>query len=267
MQVIKINKLCSLLILAAGLLLASSCEKFAAQDEVYTMTYTVSCPTTKALGQGEAANYVWYGQYRLDGSLAKSYEPVPVVDGKAVCPVEMVREQSYDVVFVAQHYDASGNPTYEINAAEAQLLMPDAAVANSDNYDLFCGIAKAVSYGDDKTRNIPLARKVANFIFTATQESWDAAATKPDASEITINGAAASYNLLEETISDTDKVVHFTKAEKLSESLMLGAAFCLVNGDVDVQLTLYKGNTQTKTYSVDDVKAETNRRTNIIIGL
>ena len=141
------NKVKTILAAALSLVLAASCNKAEmASNEEITVNYSVSVPATKALGGGAAINKVWYAVYRTDGSLVSNYQPVDFTEGKANCPVVMMRGQSYKVLFVAQHYSDASTPAYTIDPATATLTMPTVVVANSDNYDIFTFVDDVVEY-------------------------------------------------------------------------------------------------------------------------
>lgn len=257
----------------AALIALTSCNKSEtlASGEV-TVNYTVAVPVTKAaLGNGAAINYVWYALYSTDGSLVREFSLQPFTEGKALCPVTMVRDQSYKVVFVAQHYDVhSGDktPVYAIDAENAVLEMPVSAIANSDNYDLFCFVEEVIDYqGATDAKPLMLARKVAQINYLCTDEDSAAAAAldmTPTASSITLTGVPASYGLISGQVSDNTVTVTYAKAALTTSDLnLLGTAFCLAGDNVATKLELYKGDVLTTTLEVASVPVGLNKRTNI----
>ena len=261
-----------ILIAFAFLAALISCNKTeTVSSEEVTVNYTVAVPVTKAtLGNGAAVNYVWYALYRTDGSLVKEFSLQPFTEGKALCPVTMVRDQSYRVVFVAQQYDGQGadkTPVYAIDAENAALEMPVSATANSDNYDFFCYLDEVNDYqGSTDAKPVKLARKVAQINYLCTDEDSAAAAAldmTPTASSITLTGVPASYGLLSGQVSDNTVTVTYAKAALTSDLNLLGTAFCLAGDNVATKLELYKGDVLTTTLEVASVPVGLNKRTNI----
>lgn len=245
-------------------------------DREVTVNYTMSVPVTKAaLGNGAAVNYVWYALYRADGTFVKEFTRQPFRDGKALCPVTMVRDQSYKVVFVAQHYTVDGQtktPVYAVNAESATLSMPASTEANSDNTDLFCYVDEVIDYkGSNEPKSIILTRKVAQINYLCTSEDADAAALQgktPDHSSITLTGVPAYYDILAGEPSSTTMTVQYTKAALTGDTNLLGTAFCFASDHIaSTELKLYKGDQLTATVSVDHVPVEMNKRTNIVGAL
>lgn len=258
------------LALLAAVVLSCNKTETVSSGEV-TVNYTVAAPATKAtLGNGAAVNYVWYALYRTDGSLVKEFTLQPFTEGKALCPVTMVRDQSYKVVFVAQHYDVQGSvktSVYAVDAANATLAMPVSAAANSDNYDLFCFVDEVNDYqGDTDAKPVKLTRKVAQVNYLCTAEDAAAAAAldmTPTASSITLTGVPASYDLLSGQVSDNTVTVTYAKAALTSDPNLLGTAFCLAGDNLATKLELYKGDVLTTTLDVASVPVGLNKRTNI----
>lgn len=262
--------LISLALFAAALL---SCNKteIVGNGEV-TVNYTVAMPQTKAsLGNGDAVNYVWYALYRADGSLVQEFPLQPFATGSANCPVTMVRDQNYSVVFVAQHYDVAGDvktPSYAVDAAKGVLQMPVAAKANSDNYDVFWYVDEVVKYdGNSNSKPITLTRKVAQVNYFCTSEDAAAAATlgmTPTASEIVLTGVPESYDIIAGQPSLNTVTVTYDKADLTGDTNLLGTAYCLAGDNLtNAELKLYKGDELTTTIDVKNLPIEINKRTYI----
>ena len=170
-------------IFAAALLALSalSCDKVespVSEPEEITVSYSVTLDEqTKAVGEGESANYIWYAIYKVIESngtatytLATQPALVQINSGSAECPVTMVRDQSYKVVFVAQHYtqeQQSKTPAYQIHSDNATLWMPQTAVANSDNYDVFAYVDTIEKYVGLTNKSVELSRLTAQINFYA----------------------------------------------------------------------------------------------------
>lgn len=259
-----------LALLAAALLSCNKTEKVASGE--VTVNYTVAMPMTKAsLGNGEAVNYVWYALYRADGSLVQEFPLQPFAAGKAICPVTMVRDQSYKVVFVAQHYKVDGEaktPAYAVDAMNAVLQMPLTAEANSDNYDVFCYVEEVIDYqGATGAKPVTLTRKVAQVNYFCTSEDAAAAATlgmTPTASEIVLTGVPESYDIISGQPSVNTVEVTYAKTDLTGDTNLLGTAFCFAGDNLtNAELKLYKDDVLTTTLDVDNLPVEINKRTNI----
>jgi hypothetical protein len=273
------------LALAVAMILASSCQKdddtkIVSGDEI-TMDYSVNIEAaTKAYGNGDAVNYVWYAIYKIGEdqngnetlTFAKSFEPAQVVAGSADCRVTMMRGQSYRVVFVAQHYDVVDGvkvPVYPIDKDYGILSMPNNPKANSDNYDVFYGVDDVIAYDGKATSSVTLNRIVAQVNFYPDQADWDAAnslSMQPVSSSMKVSGLAKSFDLWTGTFSDETVTVNFEKAPILSSADRHVASFYGLANDV-VKINLYLYTTPADPYVRDveiaNVPAKANMKTNI----
>ena len=269
----------TILAAAAALVLAASCNKAEAPaGEGLTVNYSVSVPATKALGEGAAINKVWYAVYRTDGSLVSNYQAVDFTGGSANCPVVMMRGQSYKVLFVAQHY-AEGTPAYAIDPATATLTltMPTAAVANSDNYDIFTFVDEVTNYDGSPADAVVLERKVAQVNFSCNDADWanaTALGMLPTHSAVTLTSVPQSYSLLTGTPSAATVSVTYAKNARPAGDMNLATVFCFVGASdastdftTDATLSLYTSEDQTeavRTLTVDNLPVKSNHKTNVI---
>ena len=270
------NKVKTILAAALTLVLAASCNKAeTAPTEEIAVNYSVNAPMTKALGEGTAVNKVWYAVYRTDGSLLKNYQPVDFKDGKANCQVVMMRGQSYKVLFVAQHYDATTG-TYAIDPTTATLTMPAAAVANSDNYDVFTFIDEVTNYNGAPVDAVILDRRVAQVNFSCNDTDWDNATDLdmlPTHSAVTLKNVPKSYNLLSGTPSAETIEVTYAKNARPEGDMNLATVFCFVGASdsstdftTEATLSLYTSEEQTeavRTLTVDNLPIKSNYKTNV----
>lgn len=254
------NKLTTILSISA-MVLAASCNK--AETPVQeAMTFSVSIPATKAVyADGSAINNVWYALYKTDGTLVTNYESVDFTDGSANCQVDMMRGQSYKIVFLAQH-----DATYTITPETATITMPDAPVANSDEYDMFYVVEEINNYNGEKTDAVVLNRGVALVKFNCSDADWqNATALKsvPTHSSVTLKGVPTSFNLLSATYATEESDVTYTKSEIPAEKFV-GAAYCFEpDNNITAEINLYKGESLVSTLSVENVPVESNKQTNI----
>ena len=271
------NILKTFILAAAALVLAASCNKVEmATNEEITVNYSVNVPATKALGEGAAINKVWYAVYRTDGSLVSNYQAVDFTDGSANCPVVMMRGQSYKVLFVAQHYADAATPAYTIVPATATLTMPTAAVANSDNYDIFTFVDEVTNYDGAPADAVVLERKVAQVNFRCNEADWENAedlGMLPTHSAVTLASVPKTYNLLYDTPSPETVSVTYTKNARPDGNMNLATVFCFVGASdastdftTDATLSLYTSEDQTeavRTLTVANLPVKSNYKTNV----
>lgn len=268
----------ALILVAFSALSCSKVENTAfTPGEVFTASYSVAFDhQTKALGEGQSINYVWCAAYKItqtDGETSYTLSAEPIlaefVSGIARCDVDMVRDQSYKVVFIAQHFNGQ-NPTYPVDKATAIVSMPPTAVANSDYYDLFGYVDTVNEFKGFNDKNITLTRKVAQMNFSSTPEDLDAAATAgktPTHSAVTIGGVPAQLSMLDGTLSDNTINVAFEKAALTGETNQLASVFFLCEEsvmNVTATLFIYKGEESLKEYgTIPALPAQMNYRTNV----
>ena len=265
--------------LALAALLSLSCAKETQPEgagEMVTIEYgiTVDSPT-KALGDGKTANYVWYALYRSDETLMSTCTTPAKIDiatGKAICPVTMVKDQSFKVVFLAMYFDeVNGNktPAYKIDADNKTVSMPESLQANTDKFDLFYGVDNVVNFQGVQSTNVNLNRVVAQINFELSEEAWDdLGAGQSLSSQIQVSGAPTSMSLWDGTLTDA-KPITYAKAAIPAEGRKVGTAYCFASstGDqkVDAAITVYK-EAEVKTASVTSIPVSSNKKTNLIIS-
>ena len=262
-------------ILAASLLSACVKPESPAQDEEVTISYNVSIPETKApvSVNGAAINKVWYALYNTDGTLATNYAPVDFTNGNARCEVVMLRDRSYNIVFVAQHYEGETSPAYPIDSERATIGLPTSPEANSDKYDLFYGIEHIANSTGSSAGSIELDRIVAMVNFISNDNDWNNAVSQlavPTHSSIELSGVSEGFHLLTGNPLETKANLQFAKSE-IPEAKHLGAVFCMAEGEIGATINLYTSEeanaTPVKTLSLANVQVETNKKTNIIGGI
>lgn len=261
--------------LALASLLALSCVKEAQpehNEETVTVQYGVTVDTpTKALGDGKTANYVWYALYRTDGSLAKVHDPAKIdADRKAICPVTMVKDQDYKVVFLAMYYEGE-TPAYTVDPEAKTVSMPASAQANSDKLDLFYGVDEVEDFKGAQNTNVTLNRIVAQVNFELSEDAWNTLGVDSSfMSQIGISGAPVSMNLWDGTLSEEASMT-YAKSTIPAEGRKIGTAYCFAskNGDqkVDASISLFNASgTEVKAVSASAVPVAANKRTNLSIN-
>lgn len=253
-----------------------SCSKIdgdVVADKQVTVEYRVSYDAaTRSIGSGEAINKVWYAVFlkRSESNYERVsvYKPVDFTSGNADCPVVIAKDQSYKVVFVAQHYDGD-TPVYQIDDNSTTLSMPAAPKANSENYDLFYAVSDIENYQGVQPDPVILNRVVAQVNLLCSQDNWDAAESAgkaPEHSELTITDVPQSLDLLSGNVSTTTTEVTYTKSEVPSKTC-LAYAYCLAGADssADVTVNLYKSVNDTEPLVITSagVPIGRNKKTNI----
>lgn len=242
------------------------------EDQTVTVSYCIQTPLTKAMGDGSKADYVWYALYRFqDDSFVMECEHIqPFTDGKALCPVKMTIDQSYKVLFVAQHYeaDAAGKtPTYPIDAPDATVSMPVNAVAGSENYDIFAAVDTVMHFNGSAPKSVSLKRIVSMVNFFSTEDAWNSLVQKPAYCSLSISGVPAQYNLLSGTPSNRKVTVSYQMAPIVSETdRFLASAYCLPSGSsVDATLDFYADSQSPYYYSqiITSIPLERNKKTQV----
>ena len=264
---------------------ALSCDKaespVSMPELAETVTYSVGLDQqTKALGEGKSINYIWCGAYKEvnnDGVVSytlRSESLTPFADGIAQCKIEMVRDQSYKVVFVGQYFE-NMNPSYRIDEGFARVYMPTVPPTNSDNYDLFTYVDQVTDFRPSAAKNITLSRRVAQINFLADPADLAASATvgkTPVQSSVILSGIPEYISLLDGTVSDTFVNVEYAKAPLTNlDGNTLATVFCLASEtskDVNTSLYIYNANGETlKGYSsIPGIPYKANYRTNVKVS-
>lgn len=278
-----------LIILVPIIFLAFDCQKVHdVQDTVgeeVTVNYSVAvADATKALNDGADANYVWYALYKKSVdeqgvekyTLAKEYAQVALTAGEAVCPVTMMREQSYRIVFVAQHYDSVPDgestilqPIYTHDAEKHLIEMPNAAVANSGIYDAFYTVDEIDNYDGKAAEPVTLKRLTAQVNFLTSTEDWNAASDlsmTPTHSSVKVEGLSQSFDLLTGTpsVEIVEQPVTYERSQ-IPGNEHIASFFCFASDVIKVTLDLYtsEDGTSNRTIVVDNVPVKSNMKTNI----
>lgn len=268
---------------------ALSCDKVespvSVPEQIETVTYSVGLDQqTKSLGEGKSVNYIWCGAYKEvnNGGVVsytlRSESLTPFADGIAQCKIEMVRDQSYKVVFVGQYFEnmnSEPRPSYRIDEDFARVYMPIVPPTNSDNYDLFTYVDQVTDFKPSVIKNITLSRRVAQINFLASPADLAAAETvgkTPVQSSVTLTGVPEYLSLLDGTVSDTFVDVQYAKAHLTNlDDNTLSTVFCLASEtskDVNASLYIYNGNGDSlKEYSsIPGIPYKANYRTNVKVS-
>lgn len=262
-----------LLIILSAIVLLAGCQKDAPVDapELTTMTYSVKAPVqffTKA-GEGSKINILWCGVYHKKEGDNYVYMPdmsafVDVTPGQDIkVPLTLIRNQYYKLVFVAQHRNDDNTKaytyTYNIDYTTGDMAL-NAPVTDGECLDVFVKVDAVGPIAGNENRDITLDRPVAQINISTT------AAEKPSKIDIAVSGTAASYNIFEETYSQTTaNPASFTGLSCKGASL--ATVYVLPAGNsVGLDMTMYYGagsEAVTKTLQVQNVSVAPNYKTNV----
>lgn len=278
-------------IIATALLAFSvlSCDKAETpvleQDDQVTVGYSISFDeATKSIGLGESVNYVWCAAYKVikdvNGktgyTLGSQPAFVQIVDGKAKCEVDMVRDQAYKVVFIAQHYEpveSSLRPSYIIDPENAYVMMPDHLPANSDNYDLFGYVDDVVKFDSSINKEVVLSRKVAQVnILTSSSDlaTAELIGKTPTHSSMILKKVPLYYCMLDGLAYGSGEVTYSKALVSGLNPNHLTTVFCLSGetiSNVEVhEFKVYQNGTELKSYTdIGDQPCKINFKTNISV--
>ncbi len=273
----------SIFAFAFMLLSVLSCDKaegpVSMPEVTETFTYSVALDQqTKVLGEGSSITHIWCGAYKIvnDNGIINytlsSESLSPFTDGTAQCKIDMVRDQSYKVVFVGQHYNGQ-SPVYQIVKESARVNMPLMAVTNSDDYDLFTYVDPVTDFKPRAAKNVTLSRQVAQINFVASSADLSAAAAAgrtPTHSAVSLTSVPEYISILDGTVSLSTVNVQYANSPLTGEADQLATVFCLSsqNGNnVAASLYIYKENEELKKYeSITQIPSKVNYKTNVTVS-
>ena len=197
---------------AAALLICASCQKDASKGyeagNTAEVTFTVGLPaepSTKAIGDGEAATQLYYAVFSQEGQYIRSLaqtEPLTVEkkDGKlkAQLSLKLVRNYTYSIVFWAQ---APGAP-YSFVPETGVVTVDYTGYANDDMRDAFCQMHR-FTVPDKATfdEEVYLRRPFAQINFGASDFDQITELKLGMKSTVSISGLADTYDILNGTVS------------------------------------------------------------------
>ena len=280
-----------ILYIFAALVLLASCQKDAGvlASEEAVVTYDVKAPIEfeiksagQGAGQGNAINALWYGVYHKKDEDTYRYmsdmsDFVQVTDINNISvPITLFKDQEYKIIFVAQHIEpvtsADGTTTnrytYNINSDGDMSLNPEALITDTEQLDAFDYWEQLDAFvyweetgviQNDSKKNVTLNRPLAQINISTT-------ATPPETIDVTVAGAAASYNIFSGAYSaPADTPLSFRGLECLGTDL--ATLYILPAGNsVELDMTMYYGASSgavTKTLQVQNVSVAPNYKTNV----
>jgi hypothetical protein len=281
-----------ILYIFAALVLLASCQKDAGvqASEEAVVTYDVKAPiefeikgagqgTGQGVGQGNAINALWYGVYHKKDDtyryMSDMSDFVQVTDINDISvPITLFKDQEYKIIFVAQHIEpvtsADGTTTnrytYNINSDGDMSLNPEALITDTEQLDAFDYWEQLDAFvywektgviQNDSKKNVTLSRPLAQINISTT-------ATPPDTINVTVAGAAASYNIFSGAYSaPADTPLSFRGLTCSGSDL---ATLYILPAGNSVDLTLskyYEGDTIPVEMTVSSVSVAPNYKTNV----
>ena len=265
-----------------ALVLLASCQKDNAvqSHDKAVATFEVQTPfefeikSTTGSGTGSKINALWYGVYhkKADGRfvyMSDMSDFVQVTDINDISvPITLFKDQEYKIIFVAQHIEAvasvDGNVsncyTYIINENGQMSLNPSAVITDGEQLDAFVYWEQTGVIKNDYKKEIELERPLAQINISTT------AAEKPSKIDIAVSGTAASYNIFEETYSQTTaNPVSFTGL-RFNDASQVTVYVLPAGNSVGLDMTMYYGagsEAVIKTLQVQNVSVAPNYKTNV----
>lgn len=200
-----------IIIILSAIVLLAACQKEnrIQEPELSTVTYSVTAPVefeTKAAGDADLINVLWYGVYHKKENGEFKYMSdmsafVDVIHPSSIqVPITLINNQVYKLVFVAQHKITLPQEEYVYNISHDDGIMTlntDANITNGEQLDAFVYVEKEIGpIVGNENRNITLQRPVAQLNFATSKT---VSANTP--LSITLEGAPASYNVFTNTYS------------------------------------------------------------------
>lgn len=246
-------------VLLMALLAGISCSREVIDvNQEITLDYQVNVSEmTKAFGEGDHVNYIWYAIYNEDGTFFMSFPPAMIKDGVAHCTVTFIKDQKYKVVFVGTKHDKNAEgqfvPVYDIDTKKGVIKMPSSSFANSEELDCFFG-TDAIIDNSCVSSSVTLERITSQINFIFKSGDWDAS-NAPVQSSLILAGVSDGYDMLKESYTTTSQQVTYDKAPVLDgQDLMVGAdyrvcsVYCLSGSDVTVsEMKVYDATDAEKT--------------------
>lgn len=264
-----------ILVAILTVLAAISCSK-EGQDAFVevTLDYSVTAgDQTKAFGEGDAVTHIWYAIYRKnDNSFVRSFTPAPMVGGIASCPVTLVLNQEYKLVFVGMNYkekDGQLTPAYTIKKEHATITMPTTSIANSEMLDCFYGYDDIQVNQHGTGTSITLDRIASQVNFLCKGDFWKSEYAE-GTSSLNLTGVANNFNLLTGLFTGSENIEYATSDLLTGDNLMADGDYRLCSvytfaADCVTANCVFNHGGVTETFTVSELPLATNKRTNVYV--
>ena len=244
----------------------------------FTTELPISVEVSRDIGDGTAANYVFYAVYEGE-ELVLSSKQRTTSERYARIELNLFKNVQYDVVFWAQNENAP----YVFDAQEKKVTYnTDATMtANSEALDAFYG-KKSVKIDGPFTTSVKLDRPLAQINFGTTQEDFDAAkilfGSVINESSLVVEGAKAGFDIFNGVALEGIAKLELAKGALVDETITVNNkdfvrlattyVFADAEGDVVDGLTLSvysaEGNKSYSMNEIPSVNVKANHRTNIV---
>ena len=267
----------------ASAFFAASCqqEMLDPQAEGTTVTYTVEVPevATKAIGDGNNVNQLIYAVYRVTGEteeIAKTtlqeselmyQKAVLVSEGKAIVPLELIKDQSYLVLFWAQVENKWFGVDHKFGTAGVRY--PSTYVPNSDDYAAFSNVDYISVEGSVK-KSITLTRPFGQLNIATNLPDPNLFTPVITGTQVTVEGAANHYDVA--TGKGTAGTLEFASAAPIAEGFTGYEKYLSMNyvfvpdqqATVSVSYVITTQSHGTVDNTISNVPVKKNYKTNIV---
>ena len=197
------------------------------------VTYTVNVPTavqTKTAGDGNTVSTLYYEVFYGDNTSSKTHidNTAPVVNGEATITLDLVKEQTYTILFWAQKdngvYDATELTSVKVDYANVGGKL----LANQESFDAFYA-AETITIKSQEANNheITLTRPFAQLnMGTKDKDAAAALGVEISTTKVKVSSLPTQFNVFDGKVSGEQNDVEFTLAQLPQEELKVD-----VNGD------------------------------------
>ena len=267
----------------AGMLFATSCQESLVEPQMEgPATFTVQVPDqmgTKAIGSKANVNQLLVAVYQeaFDGAKAIHRQTAEVKNGVATISLNLIKGQSYDVIFWAQ----KDNGYVNVNTEFELVNIPVENKHHNDDNGAAFFFYKENFVPSGVAESVTLKRPFAQLNLGTTAESLitNAGTVAIETSAITVGNVATSFNTVLGYGQGEQTLVFAAKPEPQQELTVgnddhyvyVSMDYLPISGDdeavvtVEAQITL--NNTQVVSHKFTNVPVRENYRTNIVGNL
>ena len=186
------------------LMTACSEEKMFQGQDGNVVTFSVGVPqlATRAIGEGESANKLYWGVYDHNSDLLSEISNMTegqAFSGEGQVKLTLAQDKSYSIIFWAAN---AGNSMCTVNWTERTMTV-NPTEANQEAYDAFCAFVEIDNVSGYMTRDVKLYRPFAQLnIGTAdVVKAKDSGLTVKN-TKVKISGIPTTYNFVNGTTGE-----------------------------------------------------------------
>ena len=204
----------------SGAMLLAGCSQNELSESPSTggnaiVNFTITAPTgldTRAFGDGNTATQLRYAVYDASnhhlagiGNVGENADPVAITNRKAQVSLQLVKGNTYKVVFWAEAADAP----YRFDWPNATMtVVPQKLVSSDEKGDAFYNVSE-IHVTADAQESVTLHRPYAQLnIGTDDIAASKSAGFDPTHTSVTLAGVPNEMNLLDGTVSGSKKVTY-----------------------------------------------------------